>query len=375
MEIASDNKHLKVLHLLTSGGLGGIEVLCREIGLCSKDKHIFAFLFGEGVIYDDMIDKRLCVKSYSRYRKYSFTRLKLLCKEIKDVDVIIVHHNDPILESYYLVLRHIFSNKIFISMVHHCYSEQEDYLYYGTIKKKLKDFITFRMFKLSDKVLFVSKAGYQSYKKRYRIEKEKAGIIYNGINQYLISEGEKVEKNTIESPIIIYAGRLEKIKGVDLLIKALSLMDRETYKLIIVGDGSQRDYLEKLAKKTKVQAEFVGYRRDVKSWMEKADIFVYPSRSEVFGLSIVEAMASKCICIANNVGGIPEIINNGQNGFLNIDNSIDGLAQTIYKALNLVYDKKAKEIMITQARKTAKKYSIIKTVKQLEKEVRQIDKR
>lgn len=66
MNATEDIPKVKVLHLLSSGGIGGIEVLCNDIGKYSKDNNTFCFLYNEGVIFDGMRNNGLQVVSFTR---------------------------------------------------------------------------------------------------------------------------------------------------------------------------------------------------------------------------------------------------------------------------------------------------------------------
>ena len=90
--------------------------------------------------------------------------------------------------------------------------------------------------------------------------------------------------------------------------------------LVFVGDGPLRDQLEKLAAVLKVheRTKFLGQKgRDgVVRLLHDCEIFVLPSKSEPFGIVVIEALACKKPVVASAVGGIPEIIENGKNGLL-----------------------------------------------------------
>ncbi len=366
---------MKILHLLTSGGVGGIEVLCKDICLESTFKHIFCFMFGNGAIYEQMKQLKFNIYSFAKYKKLSLKRLLNIKKIAKECDIIIVHHDDPFLELYYLLLMKILPRKKYISMVHHCYEPISDKQQYGFVKLILKKFIIHSIFQNSNFLIFVSHAGYKSYLTDYQIDQNKVSIIYNGINQEKILRGKKVEKRQNNYKRLIYAGRLVPLKGVDQLVKVFSILSKShNIVLDIVGDGTQKRYLETMVQEMKIsdKVTFYGFQHDISNYLEKADIFVYPSRTEIFGISLVEAMASKCICIANNVGGIPEIITNNINGFLNISNSDEELIQKIQQALKVCENENQRQEMMIQAFSTAEKFSIKKSVYELEKLCKEI---
>lgn len=365
---------MRVLHLLTSGNVGGIEVLCRDIGSNSVHKHVFAFLFGEGLVFDDMKKMGMNVVSLAGGSKLTKARLDKLISLAKEQDVVIVHHNDPFLEMYYLAIKAILPEKKYISMIHHCYDPKEDAENYGIPKRIVKDLIVTRMFRKSDKLIFVSKAGMESYTGKYPVDMGKTAVVYNGIGMDKLMHRMTAGKNDGSPVKLLYAGRLEKIKGVSLLIDAIKLLENEDIEVTVVGDGSQRKRLEEQVDSLHLREKvrFEGFQTDVKPWMETANIFVYPSKMEIFGISLVEAMAFRCICVANAVGGIPEIIQDGENGFLNYGKTPKDLAISIQKAIAVWKDPNKRSIMMDYARVTAEKFSILDTIEALETEVSSI---
>lgn len=358
---------MKVLNLLTSGGVGGIEILCRDIALKSNVNNCFCFLFGEGMIYDQMSKSGLEVYSFGT-KKISTEKYQKLKKIAASCDIIVVHHDDPFLQMYYLALMRAFPKKRFISMVHHCYDPVADNLGYGFVKRNVKKLLITKVLSKSNKVIFVSKAGYKSYSDSFSIDDQLVNIVYNGISEAKLDAGKLAKKNTTDIVHLAYVGRLVKLKGVDKLIEVLPLLVKDyEFQVSIVGDGPCRNELEDRVRTLGLSEKvtFFGFQENVNPYLEKADIFVYPSNTEIFGISIVEAMAFKCICVASNVGGIPEIINDGVNGYLNIDNTVDGLYKAIVNAMMAYHDDKKAEI-INAARKTSEGFSINETIVELE---------
>ena len=360
--------NIKVLNLLTSGGVGGIEVLCREISSASNIENGYCFLFGEGLIYEQMKKDNKIVYSFG-VEKLSIEKKQKLQKIAKDYNIIVIHHDDPFLQMYYLGLMKAYPKKKYISMVHHCYDPVADNLGYGIIKRNVKSFLLKRMFAKSDRIIFVSSAGYESYVAKYSINKSKVEIVYNGISENKINEGAKIEKKKDSIIHLSYVGRLVELKGVEDLIDVLPRLIKEyNCFLDIVGDGKIRAKLEEKVRKFDLNKRVVfhGFKDDVTEYLKNADIFIYPSKTEIFGISLVEAMSYKCICVANNVGGIPEIIKNKINGFLNFDNSVDGLYLTMCEAIDAYKNEAYRERIMTEARMTACRFTISKTIEDLE---------
>ena len=117
-------------------------------------------------------------------------------------------------------------------------------------------------------------------------------------------------------PRIMYAGQLIRGKGVDLLLRAAAGIKRSC-KFIIVGEGNDRQYLEKLAEQLGIsdRVEFTGWRSDMLRFWNRADIAIFPSRwQEPFGLTGIEAMAHKVPVVGFGVGGVGEWLHNEENG-------------------------------------------------------------
>lgn len=114
-----------------------------------------------------------------------------------------------------------------------------------------------------------------------------------------------------DPPLLFSAGRLARIKGYDVLIRAIAQLDNFSGKLILAGDGPEAESLRHLADSLGIgnRVEFLGYRDDVRKLLGKADLYIAPSRSEGLSNSILEAMAAGVPVIATGVGGNCELLN------------------------------------------------------------------
>lgn len=362
---------MKVLHILTSGHTGGIESLCRDIGQYGKMTHFFCFLTAGGVVCEDMQNKGMNVINLEKFnRKFSIGKICKLRKVALECDAVVVHHGDPFIRLYYIILK-LLTHKYSVSMVHSCYGD-ESQIYYKGLKYLVYRSVIQKSLDMSDAIWFVSKAGKNSCKLLYKIGESKCRVIYNGISPDFI---EKAHENRIinSRPYnITYIGRLERIKGVHMLIKAFaSLCQQNDVILSIVGEGTARDELEALVNSLDIgdKVTFYGQQVDVHPFLSKASLFVYPSTcEEVFGISLVEAMAYGLPCIANNVGGISEIIHDGDNGFLTSEPNEENIAMLINKVIGMYESGEIKHISYN-AQKTADKFSIVNTCEQIESEL------
>ncbi len=358
---------MKVLNLLTSGRAGGIESLCRDIGVNSDFENGFCFLFGDGAIYQQMKDMGLKTYCLSKIgKKISLKRFLELRNIAKEYDIIVVHHGDPFLKAYHYSLMKTLKKK-YVTVIHSCY-EKEYFYPDNVLKRQFAHFIFQIGLSNSDLNVFVSKAGMKSYEKEFKIIKKKETVVYNGIGMDKLNAGKKWLPRNEEPFNVMYIGRLEKGKGVDLLLKAVSeIKNSYSIKLSIVGDGTERKKIEELSKDLGIGSitTFYGQQKDVIPFLKQADIFVYPSVwQEVFGISIVEAMAFGIPCISNNVGGIPEIIENEKSGFICESATCKELERKLDEVLKRIKNNKIINIS-EKAKERAAQFSIKNTVDNL----------
>jgi glycosyltransferase involved in cell wall biosynthesis len=158
-------------------------------------------------------------------------------------------------------------------------------------------------------------------------------VIPNGINiaDFDISNF----SDTLKHPSILFIGRLVKVKGCEVLIKAIPIL-KEYYPdihLYIAGEGDQKDALYSVVSELNVMenvtflGQIVGDEKI--NTLKSADLCVFPSKYDAFPFSILEAMACGKAVIASNVGGFPYIVVNGENGLLFESTNIEDLAQKV----------------------------------------------
>jgi glycosyltransferase involved in cell wall biosynthesis len=122
----------------------------------------------------------------------------------------------------------------------------------------------------------------------------------------------KFEPHFHEGRLTITAlGSLTRTKGLEYLLKAVRQLPQA--RVLIAGEGIDRTRLQGMARPG---VEFLGYRTDIQNIMDQTDIFVLPSVSEGISNALLEAGACGKACVASDVGGSPEVIQNGYNGWL-----------------------------------------------------------
>ncbi|MBA7507586.1 N-acetyl-alpha-D-glucosaminyl L-malate synthase [subsurface metagenome] len=190
---------------------------------------------------------------------------------------------------------------------------------------------------------------------------------FQDLNPRTIREGLKVNS---DERLILFVGGLKPTKGLEYLIQAMSSISQSEMKmkLLLVGQGEERDRLEQLAKNLGLSSyvKFVGEvpYKEVPEYMAASDVFVLPSLSEGFPNVILEAMASGMPIVATRVGGLAEIIKDGDNGFLVEPGNPQQLAE---KVLLILKDKELRERISRNNKEAAKEYSWEGIVDRLEK--------
>ena len=124
-----------------------------------------------------------------------------------------------------------------------------------------------------------------------------------------------------EQRVCLYVGRLEPIKGVDVLLRAWALVPeglRRESRLVLVGDGGENGNLHRMIESLDIgdSVSLRGLQTDVRDYYWASDLFLLPSRSEGMSNAMVEAMACGLPVVASNVGGALDVVEEGGNGVL-----------------------------------------------------------
>ncbi|MET0960676.1 MAG: N-acetyl-alpha-D-glucosaminyl L-malate synthase BshA [Psychrobacillus psychrotolerans] len=119
--------------------------------------------------------------------------------------------------------------------------------------------------------------------------------------------------------VVIHVSNFRKVKHVPDIVQSFKLIHEEVpSKLLLVGDGPEKHPIMESIKGTSIENDvlFLGKQENLSELYSIADLMLLLSEKESFGLVLLEAMACGVPCIGTNVGGIPEVITNGENGFI-----------------------------------------------------------
>ena len=193
-----------------------------------------------------------------------------------------------------------------------------------------------------------------------------ADEIYKPLRNKELMKEELKNRYNINFPFILFVGTLEKRKNVPLLIKAFNEFKKyeSNHKLVIVGGKGWKyteifDLIENL--KLKDDVIFTDYvpDNDLVKFYNNADVFVYPSLYEGFGLPPLEAMACGCPVITSNISSLPEVV--GDAGIMIDPNDVNNLTEAMYEILS---NEELKENYRKKSLERAKMFSWRKTAEE-----------
>ena len=248
---------------------------------------------------------------------------------------------------------------------------------HGTIKtkSKIQCYYDKALRRFTDKVIAVSESVAKSLIEHIGFSPHDISILPNGIDldEYNISKKDRsaVRKSlglNNRAVVVGMVARLHEHKDHITVLRAIArlIKNQQNIKLLLIGEGRTRRMIEEFISVLGIEQKvtLLGHRTDIRELMAAFDIAVLSSKTEGFGLSILEAMALKIPVIANSIEGIREILNHGENGLLFASGNVDSLYESINR---LIHDKNLYRFIATNGHKTViAKYHIENTVRRLE---------
>ena len=328
---------MKILHVIPSFGLGGMEKV-----ICSIINHTF-HQYQHSILSLDGDDRALRwiktnnIHQIKFYKDKNFFRfLTQLYKEIKNLspDLLMTYNwggTDAIWIGRIAGIRHI---------IHHEHGFSIEEAHTTLPKRDIARFILYRM--ASSLVTVSSKLG-SSIQAKYWLPRTHVKIIPNGIDTSHYSPDSHVRllmRNELHFDekdfVIVFSGRLDPVKNFELLLEVFEYCHKadRTVKLLIVGDGQERQKIEQICRQKNIHAGLVmvGQRSEVLPYLRAGDVFLLTSLTEQMPLTILEAMSVGLPVIASDVGEIRTIIDDGKDGFLrNIQDGCEGFATALLR--------------------------------------------
>ncbi len=334
---------MKILHIIDSGGLYGAEVMLLnlvdeqvKLGLgptiCSIGKHNDK----EKPLETEALKRGFKVKKFGmRAGPNVFGAWKILkFAHQENFDLIHAHGYKGNILFGFIPKR---LRKIPLVSTLHGWTSTS-----GFTKMKLYEWLDTKSLKFIDAVVFVHKA-MLSNPRINKYSTDDFFIINNGIpiNEY--GDNNCVLDSEIaafcqDGFVVGSIGRLSEEKGFDYLIEAVNLLSEkiDNLKLIIIGDGTQREHLYKKTVTLKLadRVFLPGYRDCGSQYLPFFRLFALPSLTEGMPITILEAMRAKIPIVATKVGGVPEVLQNGKGGVLVEPRDPKSLADAILRIRN-----------------------------------------
>ena len=146
-------------------------------------------------------------------------------------------------------------------------------------------------------------------------------------------------------PILMHISNFRPVKRISDVVRVFAEVRREVpAKLVLVGEGPERLFAQQLVRELEVAADvvFLGQQDDIRGPLACADLLLLPSEQESFGLTALEAMVSRVPVIATTIGGLPEVVTDGEAGRLFPVGEVRGMAA---EAVRLLTDEPARQAM------------------------------
>lgn len=181
--------------------------------------------------------------------------------------------------------------------------------------------------------------------RQLKIKREKlpGGKIYVIPNSFVSSQESRTAQRVLaskpEKPFVIgYCGRFNRVKQLEIFIKLANQLRKKSvdFKILMLGDGEEKKRIMEMIEEENVQDNFelTGYVRKPEEYYPLMDCFFLPSKREDFSLSLIEASDAKLPCLAFDVGGNKEIIQDKTTGFIIPPFELDALTNQILTLMN-----------------------------------------
>lgn len=309
-------KRTNLLHLITALEPAGAENLLVNI-VRKLDKRRFhvvvGYIYGSGTLATEI--KRAGVKVIDLSRKgridpWLMIKLFLLIRKEK---IKIVHTHLVHASIVGRIAAKLAGVKSIITTRHYAYYRKE---------RSLVNWIERKTAVFNDNSIAISNAVKEYMVNREKYEPDRITMIYNSVDLGLFDSGDRNVIPRNNNFLIGSVGRLHPSKGYDTLLKSMPQVIEKfpQVKLMIAGNGTEKDHLEKLCTQLYISDKviFLGRKtpEEIRNLLREINLFVLASNWEGFGLAAVEAMASGIPVVTTKVGGLPEIVEDGRTGFL-----------------------------------------------------------
>ena len=334
-----DSAAKKILHIVEDLKVGGLEKILASIVLsldqAKYDVQVWCLARG-GQVAEELIEQEISVRILGLNGYHNPLRIVALARMMKKEKFHIIHTHGYFAGTFGRLAAILARIPVIIAHVHSTYHD------YGKRNLLIERFLSC----FTDSIICISQAVERFVTVNEKIRKEKTCLIYNAVtppDKLLDNHLRKKMRASLglaaEAIVIAVVASLTANKGHGILLTAFKeiFLSHPSIRLLIVGDGPMREQIETSARQLMIDQAvvFTGLRQDVFSLLQTSDIFVLPSQyREGLGVALIEAMAVSLPVIGTDLGGIPEVIVDGENGFLVSPGSSEQLAEALKKLVN-----------------------------------------
>jgi len=244
----------------------------------------------------------------------------------------------------------------------------------GGLKKALRYVFLKWVYKHINHAFYVGKNN-RNYYRAYRLKESQLSFAPHAIDSNRFEAGRSNEAGELRSSfgignkdiLILYAGKFEPVKNVELLLSAFITLNRPGVHLLLAGNGpNENDLKEQADKSSAANVHFTGFKNQtyMPVLYQAADLFCLPSKSETWGLSINEAMAcGKAVLASDKVGCAADLIEDERNGAVFISDNVGSLVE---KLQQLTKDKAQLAKLGQQSKQIIKNWSFLHIAEAIE---------
>ncbi len=333
MKIVSIKK--KVLFVITKSNWGGAQRYVYDLastlskGEYAHNYEVSVAVGGRGELFKKLQEVEIGVYNIASLERdvriiKDFNSLRELSSIIARVRPDIVHLNSSkigllgALATRFVSVRTGRKIKVIFTAHGWAFNEQR-----GMLGKIILKFLYWIIIMLSDKIIAVSYAA-KSQAALWPFAEKKISVVHNGVSEIDFLTRENARRafgiTNVNTWVLGTIAELHRIKGLSYAIQAVKkiLIKEKDASYIIIGEGEERSRLEQLINTSSLQdhVRLAGYLPHAARYLKAFDAFLFPSLSEGLGYVVLEAGLAALPVIASSVGGIPEIIESKQYGFL-----------------------------------------------------------
>lgn len=354
---------------------GGSGVVATELGLeLSKRGHQIHFitynqpvrleLLGNNVHFHEVNVPEYPLFHYQPYELALSSKLVDMVK-LHKIEVLHVHYAIPHAYAAYMAQKMLLEEGIYVPIVTTLHGT--DITLVGN-HPFYKPAVTFSINK-SDAVTTVSQSLKEDTLRLFNIKKE-INVVANFIDisrfNHDFTDCQRAMMATEDEKIITHISNMREVKRIPDVIKVFYNIQKEMpAKLMMVGEGPEREPAERLCEELGIadKVVFFGNSNEIDRILCFSDLFLLPSKTESFGLSALEAMASGVPVISSNTGGIPEVNKEGFSGFLSEVGDVEDMSKN---AIYILKDESRFKEFKKNAKSQAKTFDIHQIVPKYE---------